>query len=208
MSSFRERNDPKRHSGKNRTQKFAGGAKPAAAPAGASAARPQKQQTHQRHKPSDDGWIWGVHAVEAALRNPRREGPVRLFLSEDRAKALAQPLLKRAGSGVNVLPSADIARLLPPGAVHQGMALNAPVLEGESLDALLEGYAEFRDFDPRELSLIGPLRIMRQVHWAGWVAARWEDPAFPRAFPQVGEARWWEQHLIDLAEAESALLDG
>ena len=141
MSSFRERNDPKRHSGKNRTQKFAGGAKPAAAPAGASAARPQKQQAHQRHKPSDDGWIWGVHAVEAALRNPRREGPVRLFLSEDRAKALAQPLLKRAGSGVNVLPSADIARLLPPGAVHQGMALNAPVLEGESLDALLEGAA-------------------------------------------------------------------
>jgi Ser/Thr protein kinase RdoA (MazF antagonist) len=77
-----------------------------------------------------------------------------------------------------------------------------------ALDALLEGYAEFRDFDPRELSLIGPLRIMRQVHWAGWVAARWEDPAFPRAFPQVGEARWWEQHLIDLAEAVSALLDG
>jgi Ser/Thr protein kinase RdoA (MazF antagonist) len=77
-----------------------------------------------------------------------------------------------------------------------------------ALDALLEGYAEFRDFDPRELSLIGPLRIMRQVHWAGWVAARWEDPAFPRAFPQVGEARWWEQHLVDLAEAEAALHEG
>jgi Ser/Thr protein kinase RdoA (MazF antagonist) len=77
-----------------------------------------------------------------------------------------------------------------------------------SLDALLEGYAEFRDFDARELSLIEPLRVMRQVHWAGWVAARWQDPAFPRAFPQVGEARWWEQHLVDLAEAESGLLDG
>jgi Ser/Thr protein kinase RdoA (MazF antagonist) len=76
-----------------------------------------------------------------------------------------------------------------------------------ALDALLEGYAEFRDFDPRELSLVEPLRIMRQVHWAGWVAARWDDPAFPRAFPQVGEARWWEQHLIDLAEAEDRLDD-
>ncbi|HEX5123148.1 MAG TPA: serine/threonine protein kinase, partial [Rhodanobacteraceae bacterium] len=77
-----------------------------------------------------------------------------------------------------------------------------------ALDALLEGYGEFRDFDFRELALIEPLRIMRQVHWAGWVAARWDDPAFPRAFPQVGEARWWEQHLTDLAEAESNLREG
>ncbi len=70
-----------------------------------------------------------------------------------------------------------------------------------ALDALLEGYAEFRDFDHRELDLVAPLRLMRQVHWAGWVAARWHDPAFPRGFPQVGEPRWWEQHVVDLAEA-------
>ncbi|MGN6520843.1 MAG: serine/threonine protein kinase [Dokdonella sp.] len=70
-----------------------------------------------------------------------------------------------------------------------------------ALDTLLEGYAEFRDFDPRELDLVEPLRLMRQIHWAGWVAARWHDPAFPRGFPQVGEPRWWEQHLNDLAEA-------
>jgi Ser/Thr protein kinase RdoA (MazF antagonist) len=76
-----------------------------------------------------------------------------------------------------------------------------------ALDALLEGYGEFRDFDPRELTLIEPLRIMRQVHWAGWVAARWDDPAFPRAFAHVGEERWWDQHLADLAEAQARLLD-
>ena len=74
-----------------------------------------------------------------------------------------------------------------------------------ALDALLEGYVEFRDFDHRELDLVEPLRLMRQVHWAGWVAARWHDPAFPRAFPQVGEPRWWEQHLNDLAEAVERL---
>jgi Ser/Thr protein kinase RdoA (MazF antagonist) len=74
-----------------------------------------------------------------------------------------------------------------------------------ALDALLEGYAEFGDFDPRELALVDPLRVMRQVHWAGWVAARWRDPAFPRAFPQVGEPRWWEQHVGDLGEALAAL---
>ena len=76
-----------------------------------------------------------------------------------------------------------------------------------ALDALLEGYAEFRDFDPREIALIEPLRLMRQVHWAGWVAARWPDPAFPLAFPQVGETRWWEQHCNDLAEAIATLED-
>ena len=70
-----------------------------------------------------------------------------------------------------------------------------------ALDALLDGYVEFRDFDHRELQLVEPLRLMRQIHWAGWVAARWNDPAFPRAFAQVGEARWWEQHLNDLGEA-------
>ncbi len=48
---------------------------------------------------------------------------------------------------------------------------------------------------------------MRQIHWAGWVAARWHDPAFPRAFAYVGEARWWEEHLNDLAEAQAQLDD-
>ena len=74
-----------------------------------------------------------------------------------------------------------------------------------ALDALLDGYAEFRDFDYRELALVEPLRLMRQVHWAGWVASRWHDPAFPRAFGYVGEPRWWEQHLNDLAEALARL---
>ena len=94
----------------------------------------------------------------------------------------------------------DDARMGP---AMQDLWMLAP--SPRALDALLEGYAEFRDFDPHELALVEPLRIMRQVHWAGWVAARWDDPAFPRAFPQVGEARWWEQHLTDLAEGEARL---
>lgn len=70
-----------------------------------------------------------------------------------------------------------------------------------ALDQLLEGYGEFRDFDRRELALIEPLRLMRQIHYAGWIAQRWDDPAFPRAFPFAGEARWWEQHVNDLFDA-------
>lgn len=77
--------------------------------------------------------------------------------------------------------------------------------DDDSLDALLEGYAQFRDFDPRERALIPALRAMRQVHWAGWIAARWNDPAFPAAFPFAAEARWWEQHVEDLHEAADSI---
>jgi Ser/Thr protein kinase RdoA (MazF antagonist) len=77
--------------------------------------------------------------------------------------------------------------------------------DDEALDALLEGYAQFRDFDPGERALIPALRAMRQVHWAGWIAARWDDPAFPAAFPFAAEARWWEQHVEDLHEAADTL---
>jgi Ser/Thr protein kinase RdoA (MazF antagonist) len=90
----------------------------------------------------------------------------------------------------------DDARMGP---AVQDLWMLAP--ERRALDALLEGYAKFRDFDFGELALIEPLRILRQVHWAGWIAARWHDPAFPAGFPFVGEARWWEQHVRDLQEA-------
>ena len=94
----------------------------------------------------------------------------------------------------------DDARMGP---AVQDLWMLAPSVQ--ALDALLEGYGEFRDFDWRERQLVEPLRLMRQVHWAGWVAARWHDPAFPRAFAHVGEARWWESHLNDLAEAPALL---
>ena len=76
-----------------------------------------------------------------------------------------------------------------------------------ALDLLLEGYAEFRDFDRRELALIEPLRLMRQIHYAGWIAQRWDDPAFPLAFPFASEPHWWEQHVTDLYEAAEHLTE-
>lgn len=76
-----------------------------------------------------------------------------------------------------------------------------------AMDSLLEGYIQFRDFDYRERHLVEPLRVMRQVHWAAWVATRWHDPAFPLAFAYVGEPRWWEEHVVDLMEAVSRLAD-
>jgi Ser/Thr protein kinase RdoA (MazF antagonist) len=79
--------------------------------------------------------------------------------------------------------------------------------ERHSLDVLIEGYEEFRPFDRAELSLIEPLRMLRQVHWAGWLATRWHDPAFPAAFPYAADARLWEQHHGDLEQAARAFAD-
>jgi Ser/Thr protein kinase RdoA (MazF antagonist) len=74
-----------------------------------------------------------------------------------------------------------------------------------AMDAVLDGYRQFRDFDDAELMLIPALRGMRQLHYAGWIAARWHDPAFPTAFPFAAESRWWEQHLADLHELADEL---
>jgi Ser/Thr protein kinase RdoA (MazF antagonist) len=72
---------------------------------------------------------------------------------------------------------------------------------------LLEGYHQFADFDLRELRLIEPLRALRMLHHAAWVAHRWSDPAFPRAFPWIGEPRYWEVYLQDLLEQIEAIDD-
>lgn len=72
------------------------------------------------------------------------------------------------------------------------------------LGALLDGYEQVRDFDRAELALIEPLRTLRQVHYSAWLARRWDDPAFPQAFPWFGSSDYWKgqaQQLEDQLEA-------
>jgi Ser/Thr protein kinase RdoA (MazF antagonist) len=64
----------------------------------------------------------------------------------------------------------------------------------------LDGYRQFRDFDDRWLRLIEPLRALRYIHYAAWLARRWEDPAFPRAFPHFGTEAYWEEQTADLED--------
>jgi Ser/Thr protein kinase RdoA (MazF antagonist) len=75
------------------------------------------------------------------------------------------------------------------------------------LGDLLEGYGQFCDFDYGELRLIEALRALRLMHYTAWITRRWHDPAFPRAFPWLGEARYWEQHVQALLEQRAALDD-
>jgi Ser/Thr protein kinase RdoA (MazF antagonist) len=68
------------------------------------------------------------------------------------------------------------------------------------LTDLLKGYEQFLAFDRSELALIEPLRALRMIHYSGWLARRWEDPAFPRAFPWFAEPRYWEEHYRALED--------
>jgi Ser/Thr protein kinase RdoA (MazF antagonist) len=65
---------------------------------------------------------------------------------------------------------------------------------------LLDGYTRFCDFDPAELHLVEALRTLRLVHYAGWLAKRWDDPAFPQAFPWFDSLNFWEEHVLTLRE--------
>ena len=70
---------------------------------------------------------------------------------------------------------------------------------------LLEGYNEFMDFDERELHLVEALRSLRMMHYAAWLARRWEDAAFPQAFPWFNTTRYWEDHVLELREQLSRM---
>ncbi|HEY8540220.1 MAG TPA: serine/threonine protein kinase [Steroidobacteraceae bacterium] len=79
---------------------------------------------------------------------------------------------------------------------------------GEQLAQILEGYSQFSTFDVNELLLIESLRTLRMIHYAAWLARRWEDPAFPRAFPWFEEPRYWEEHILQLREQLAAIDEG
>jgi len=73
------------------------------------------------------------------------------------------------------------------------------------LDEVLAGYEEFHDFRFAELKLIEPLRALRMIHYAHWLASRWDDPAFPRAFVWFNTPSYWSQHVSSLEQQVFAL---
>jgi Ser/Thr protein kinase RdoA (MazF antagonist) len=73
------------------------------------------------------------------------------------------------------------------------------------LGMLLDGYEQLRDFDRAELALIEPLRTLRLVHYSAWLARRWDDPAFPRAFPWFGSSDYWRGQVQMLEEQLEAM---
>jgi Ser/Thr protein kinase RdoA (MazF antagonist) len=71
---------------------------------------------------------------------------------------------------------------------------------------VLAGYEQFREFDARELHLVEALRTLRLIHYSAWIARRWDDPAFPAAFPWFNTHRYWQDRILELRE-QIALMD-
>ncbi len=92
----------------------------------------------------------------------------------------------------------DLWLLLPGGRADASRALTD----------LLAGYEDFCEFEPRELHLIEALRTLRLIHYAAWLARRWDDPAFPAAFPWFNTQRYWEARVLELREQIGAMLEG
>jgi Ser/Thr protein kinase RdoA (MazF antagonist) len=88
------------------------------------------------------------------------------------------------------------------------MLLSGPAAEQQrQWREIVEGYEQFGMLDFGELRLIEPLRSLRMLHHAAWLATRWRDPAFPRAFPWFGGVRYWEEHVNDLLAQVAAVDD-
>ena len=73
---------------------------------------------------------------------------------------------------------------------------------------VLDGYADFADFDRRQLHLLEALRTLRLIHYSAWLAQRWDDPAFPLAFPWFNTQRYWQDRILELREQVSAMEEG
>jgi len=123
--------------------------------------------------PNAPVWIYGHHPVAEALSNPKRTR-LRLVASRNAARDLPP------GTDAEIMEPRAIDALLPPGAVHQGIALLAEPLPQPSLEELLDhargGTLVFLDqvTDPHNVGAI--LRSASAFGAAGIVTTRRHAP--------------------------------
>lgn len=94
-----------------------------------------------------------------------------------------------------------------PGIQDLWMLLSGSRAEMQAqLTDILAGYEDFYEFDSRQLYLIEALRTLRLLHYSAWLAQRWNDPAFPVAFPWFNTQHYWQDRILELRE-QIALMD-
>ena len=62
-------------------------------------------------------------------------------------------------------------------------------------DEIIKGYEELREFPDHQWLWVPWLRGLRIISYAGWIAKRWEDPSFPRLFPEFNTYKYWAEEV-------------
>jgi Ser/Thr protein kinase RdoA (MazF antagonist) len=75
----------------------------------------------------------------------------------------------------------------------------------QQLGDVLDGYEDFAELESAQLHLVEALRTLRLMHYAAWIARRWDDPAFPAAFPWFDTQRYWQDRILELREQVGAM---
>jgi Ser/Thr protein kinase RdoA (MazF antagonist) len=87
------------------------------------------------------------------------------------------------------------------GPAVQDLWMLVPARDAEGLrqrTVFLDAYRQFREFEDSWLRLIEPLRALRYIRYAAWIAERWEDRVFPEVFPHFGTPEYWDEETRDL----------
>lgn len=75
----------------------------------------------------------------------------------------------------------------------------------KQLRTITQAYDTFHRFDASQVRLIEALRTLRMMNHAAWIGRRWNDPAFPPAFPWFNGGRYWSDHVLALREQLAAM---
>ncbi|MBB6056414.1 serine/threonine protein kinase [Tolumonas osonensis] len=75
----------------------------------------------------------------------------------------------------------------------------------QQLYTILDGYETYCEFDERQLGFIEPLRTLRMLNYLVWLHRRWQDPAFPQAFPWFNQHDYWQNQFRMLTEQAQLL---
>jgi Ser/Thr protein kinase RdoA (MazF antagonist) len=78
--------------------------------------------------------------------------------------------------------------------------------------AILEEHGFVAELAAREIPAVPARafegRTLRLIHYSAWLARRWDDPAFPAAFPWFNTHRYWEERVLELREQVGAMQEG
>ncbi|MTV39282.1 serine/threonine protein kinase [Duganella radicis] len=152
-----------------------------------------------------------LQASYAAIVQQALDGVRRCY---DRAGALPQLRLHGDCHGGNVLWTDAGPHFVDFDDARMGPAIQDlwMMLSGEraeqvrQMSDILAGYEDFCEFNPRQMHLVEALRTLRLIHYSAWLARRWDDPAFPAAFPWFNTQRYWQDRVLELRE-QVALMD-